>query len=103
MNKHLSLAVGLGVALLAWLYSGYFNSYLDEEVQTHFFLKKHPTFQVKFYDMYATEADDKPLDLLKPDEREEYFEYCHARFGIESDSNVDLDKCKKITPPYLQR
>lgn len=98
------IAISVGVfSLLIWLFVGYFKSYLDEDVQTHLFIKKYPSFQVKFFDMFATEADDKDFEALTAEERREYFEYCHFRFGTVTDENSSLELCKNSTPSYLER
>lgn len=97
------ICVAMSGLLLTWLFVGYFESYLDDEVQMHFFLKQHPTLRLRFHDIFASEADDKRLDSLSREERAEYFQYCHFRFGTLTDGDQALVTCKQATPPYLPK
>ncbi|MPR05397.1 hypothetical protein F0169_26995, partial [Pseudomonas sp. MAFF 212408] len=46
MKKLIALIV---LALVAVLYVGYYQALEDADVETILFIKKHPTFQMKFY------------------------------------------------------
>jgi hypothetical protein len=88
--------------LLAVMYTGYVKTYLDEETQTTFFIKRFPTFQVKFDDPFANEGDDADVGRLPEKKRRMFADYCKYRFGIESDDTASLEKCKKQIPSYLK-
>lgn len=92
------------ICLLATVcsYTGYVNSYLDDEVQTKFFVKKYPTLKMRFYDPFANEGDDVPIESLSRRDRLEFSDYCKFRFGISNDGNVSLGRCKAETPNYLK-
>jgi hypothetical protein len=95
--------VFLGAALvLAFLYTGYIKTYLDEEAQTTFFIKQFPTFRVQFDDPFANEADDVDVSKLTEKEKRMFADYCKYRFGIENDDTESLERCKKRIPSYLK-
>lgn len=100
-TKPLSVSLLLLLATGVWLYAGYVKSYLDEEVQTTFFIKRYPSFQVRFFDMFANEGDGKLVSELSTEERAQFFNYCKYRFGVLSDSNDSLASCKAHIPSYL--
>jgi hypothetical protein len=58
------LLIGSGIATVA--YTGYVKSYSDHEIKTTYFLKRYPTLQMEFYDPFANESDDVPIDQLAP-------------------------------------
>lgn len=93
----------LGAAfLLAVMYTGYVKTYLDEETQTTFFIKRFPTFRVKFDDPFANEGDDVDVGRLSEKKRRMFADYCKYRFRIASDDTASLEKCKKQIPSYLK-
>ncbi|RZF27372.1 hypothetical protein EVC45_22570 [Paraburkholderia sp. UYCP14C] len=97
------LFVFLSAALvLAFLYTGYVKTYLDEETQTTFFIKQLPTFRVQFHDPFANEADDVDVGKLPEKERRMFADYCKYRFGIANDDTESLERCKKRVPSYLK-
>ncbi|VVD61901.1 hypothetical protein PMO31116_00146 [Pandoraea morbifera] len=86
---------------VACLYVGYVKTYLDHEEQTTFFFKKSPTFQIEFYDPFANEGDDAPIDKLSPRARSEFAKYCKNRFGWSDDTTPALSACKAQIPNYM--
>jgi len=96
MKKITLLFSALVLLLSAALKIGYYTSYEDEELKTTFFFKKALTFQLKFENIFATEGDDKPLNMLRPDERTLVADYCHYRLGIKTSlqTQAELDVCK---------
>ena len=89
------------ILLIVVAFTGYVKSYLDDEVQTTYFIKRFPTFQVQFYDPFANEGDDTRVDRLSPTQRKMFSDYCKYRFGITSYDANSLEKCKKEIPDYL--
>lgn len=83
-----------GFALLAVEYTGYVRSYRDHETQTTLFIKRYPTLQIEFYDPYATEGDDLPIDRLSPRDRVRFADYCRYRFGVSDSSVAALNACR---------
>jgi len=100
-KQYLGLLLGVCVVVTVVMYTGYVKSYLDEGVQTTFFVKRYPTFQMEFHDPFANEGDDVPIDQLSRAERAAFADYCKYRFGITGDSTQSLDICKKRIPGYL--
>ncbi|WP_429249549.1 hypothetical protein [Paraburkholderia sp. GAS333] len=83
------------------MYTGYVKSYLDEDVQTTFFIKWYPTLQMEFHDPFANEGDDVQIDQLRVADRAVFADYCKYRFGITGNSTQALEKCKGGIPGYL--
>lgn len=90
------LIVFITFALLAVLYVGYYESLDDAEVNKIFFIKKFPTLQVKFRHLFANDADDKSLEKLTAEQREQVIDYCKYRLGIETAlvNQEELEACK---------
>lgn len=102
LRKKWPVAIGCAAAaLVAIAYTGYVESYLDHEVQTTFFVKQYPTFQMKFYDPFANEGDDTPLDHLSSVDRARFADYCKYRFGVAHFTTQSLEACKAQIPSYL--
>lgn len=100
-RKWLLAILGAGTAAVAVAYTGYVKSYLDHEVQTTFFVKRHPTLQIEFYDPFANEGDDVPIGQLSPSDRARFADYCKYRFGAVNASAQALEACKAQIPGYL--
>ncbi|KPC50288.1 hypothetical protein [Amantichitinum ursilacus] len=75
------------------LFIGYTQAYVDDELKTRFFRKKHATFQLEFRNPYAHEGEDVPLPLLDAKEKRDLIEYCKYRWGIEDASDTSLQRC----------
>jgi hypothetical protein len=82
--------------------TGFVRTYLDEEVQTTFFIKRHPTPIMEFHDPFANESDDKAVAQLSDSERARFAAYCKYRFGINDISTPALESCKALRPGYLR-
>jgi hypothetical protein len=100
--KWLGVTASTAIVFLTFAYTGYVNSYLDHETQTTFFLKRYPTLQAKFYDPFANEGDDEPIDQLSPTDRAHFADYCKYRFGVVDPDTRALQECKAKIPGYLQ-
>ncbi|WP_230414408.1 hypothetical protein [Collimonas silvisoli] len=102
-NKKIVYAASLAfVLLITWLFVGYVRSYLDEEQQITFFVKKFPSFQLEFIDPFANEADSPAIADLPAEDRKALVDYCKYRFGVTSDSTEALGECIKNIPGYLK-
>lgn len=88
-------------ALLAVEYTGYVRSYRDHETQTTLFMKRYPTLQIEFYDPFATEGDDLPIDQLSPSDRVRFADYCKYRFGVTNSDVAALEACRSKAPADL--
>ncbi|MBX8485129.1 hypothetical protein [Pseudomonas cichorii] len=93
MKKYFSLPL---LFFIAWLFTGYYNSIEDAEIHSHFFIKKSPTLQIKFTNIYANNADPKRLAELDTQQRQLVIDYCKYRLGIEVQLNTDneLEACQ---------
>lgn len=62
-----------------------------------FSIKKKPTLQLKFFNMFAHDADSKKLHQLTNQERNRVIDYCAYRLGIETALNtqLELEACEK--------
>ncbi|MFM0504278.1 hypothetical protein [Paraburkholderia caffeinilytica] len=100
-RKWLGVILGGCAAITAVMYTGYVKSYLDDDVQTTFFVKRYPTLQMEFHDPFANEGDDIPIDQLRVADRAGFADYCKYRFGITGNSTQALEKCKRGIPGYL--
>lgn len=100
-RKWTGVILGACAAITAIMYTGYVKSYLDEEVQTTFFVKRYPTLQMEFHDPFANEGDDVPIDQLRLADRAVFANYCKYRFAITENSAQALEKCKRGIHGYL--
>ncbi|MDM8350830.1 hypothetical protein P8H27_18290 [Pseudomonas sp. sp1636] len=91
------LIILIALLLAAVLFVGYYKAIDDAELNTVFFIKKSPTFQVKFENLFANDADNKKLHELSGEERELVIDYCKYRLGIETElkSQAELEVCKE--------
>lgn len=83
--------------IISWLYVGYYTSIDDAEINTNFFIKRHPTPQIKFINMFANDADNKTLEELSSEELKLVINYCRYRLGVKTtlQTQSELDECKK--------
>ncbi|MGE8497078.1 MAG: hypothetical protein ACN6O6_06165 [Pseudomonas sp.] len=97
MKTRISLLLVALAVSLAWLGVGFYKTYFAEDNRLVFFIKKHPTFQVRFENIYASDQDDKPLERLNDEERQVVIAYCKYRLGIrtELNSQAELEMCKQ--------
>lgn len=84
-------------ALAAVLYVGFYEKMEDAYPEKVFFIKKSPTFQIKFENIFAYESDDKSLAELSETERQSVIQYCKYRLGKVStlQNQRELEECKK--------
>ncbi|MNZ79955.1 hypothetical protein D3C78_985740 [compost metagenome] len=82
----------LSLALLV----GYYKAIDDAELNTVLFIKKQPTLQMEFVNLFANDADSKKLHELDDEERQLVIDYCKYRLGIETElkTQEELDACE---------
>jgi hypothetical protein len=90
------VTVSIGASLLlTWLYTGIVFSYVDEETKSSFFLKKYPSFKIKFYNLDDSDSDYIPFPQLSPEARNIVAEYCKYRFGVLSTDAAQIEACRE--------
>jgi hypothetical protein len=84
-------------SLTAWFFVGYYTDTGEFEAYTHTFIKKHPTLQIEFENIFANYRDHKPLNELTPEERQQVIAYCKYRLGIDTQlqNQDELEQCKE--------
>jgi len=85
------------IVLFAYLYIGFYEKMEDAYPEKVFFIKKNPTLQMKFENIFAYESDDKKISELSDIERQMVIQYCKYRLGIMTTlkSQNELEECKK--------
>jgi len=94
MKKLIALLV---LVLVTVLYVGYYEALEDGDIETILFIKKHPTFQMKFYNIHANDGEIRQVERLTEQEREWIIDYCRYRLGIDTDLKTqnDVEVCRK--------
>lgn len=94
MKKLIALIV---LALLTMLYVGYYEALEDGDIETILFIKKHPTFQMKFYNIHANDGEIRQVERLTEQERHWIIDYCRYRLGIDTELKTqdDVEVCRK--------
>ena len=84
--------------VLAHTYIGYYETRWAEDNKYVFFIKKSPTLQTRFENIYASDSDDKPLEELSTEELRLVRTYCKYRLGIDTwlQSQGELEACKAM-------
>ncbi len=92
-----SLLIIVPTILVALLYIGFYERMEDAYPEKVFFIKKVPTFQIKFENIFAYESDDKKLSELSDTERQLVIQYCKYRLGMTTTlkNQNELEECKK--------
>jgi hypothetical protein len=86
----------LALIFMSHLYIGYYTNLGVHGGDLIFFIKKHPTLQVKFTNLYTRDSDDVPLENLDIVEVNLIKDYCKYRLGIINrlDTTEELEVCK---------
>ncbi|MEB2651606.1 hypothetical protein SOP89_09485 [Pseudomonas siliginis] len=94
MKKLIALIV---LVLVTVLYVGYYEALEDGDIETILFIKKHPTFQMKFYNIHANDGEIRQVERLTEQERKWIIDYCRYRLGIDTDLKTqnDVEICRK--------
>ncbi|QXZ15563.1 hypothetical protein KVQ82_06520 [Pseudomonas sp. AO-1] len=85
------------LVLVTVLYVGYYEALEDGDIETILFIKKHPTFQMKFYNIHANDGEIRQVERLTEQERKWIIDYCRYRLGIDTDLKTqnDVEVCRK--------
>jgi hypothetical protein len=85
------------LTLLAILYAGYYEEHSEHETYTIFFVKKTPTFRVKFFNIHANDGDYRRIETLSDEHRQKIKDFCKYRLGIETEvkTQADIVMCAK--------
>ncbi|MDP9939705.1 hypothetical protein [Ectopseudomonas alcaliphila] len=97
--KKSAILFGTALALTAlWLNAGFYETYFAEDNRAVFFIKKYPTLQIRFENIFLSDQDDKPLARLSDEERSVVIDYCKYRLGIATELNTqdELNACKAM-------
>ena len=83
--------------VLAVLYIGYYEALEDGDIETILFIKKHPTVQMKFYNIHANDGEIRRVERLTEEERKWIIDYCRYRLGIDTALRTqdDVEVCRK--------
>ena len=94
MKKLIALLV---LVLVTVLYVGYYEALEDGDIETILFIKKHPTFQMKFYNIHANDGEIRQVERFTEQERKWIIDYCRYRLGIDTDLKTqnDVEVCRK--------
>ena len=94
MKKLTALIV---LVLVTVLYVGYYEALEDGDIETILFIKKHPTFQMKFYNIHANDGEIRQVERFTEQERKWIIDYCRYRLGIDTDLKTqnDVEVCRK--------
>jgi hypothetical protein len=92
-----SLLVISTIICVVVLYVGFYEKMEDAYPEKVFFIKKSPTFQLKFENIFAYESDDKTIGELSEKERQLVIQYCKYRLGVTTElhNQKELELCKK--------
>lgn len=96
MKKKIILVLTILALSFLWLNIGVYETHFAEDSRSVFFIKKHPTLQVRFENIFLTDEDDKPIDRLSNEERSVVINYCKYRLGIKTElkTQEELEVCK---------
>ncbi|MHC8404022.1 hypothetical protein [Pseudomonas sp. TMB3-21] len=91
------LIASIVLVLVTVLYVGYYEALEDGDIETILFIKKHPTFQMKFYNIHANDGEVRQVERLTEQERNWIIDYCRYRLGIDTDlkAHNDIESCRK--------
>ena len=91
------LLIAVILTLLVVSYIGYYEALEDGDIETILFIKKHPTFQMKFYNIHATDGERRKVERLTDEERNLIIDYCRYRLGIDTELKTqdDVEVCRK--------
>ncbi|MFJ2486304.1 hypothetical protein [Pseudomonas sp. NPDC087639] len=94
MKKLLIAAI---LTVLTMLYVGYYEALEDGDIETIVVIKKHPTLQMKFYNIHANDGEIRKVERLTAEERGWIIDYCRYRLGIDTELKTqdDVNMCSK--------
>lgn len=91
------LWVALVLSVLAVIYIGYYQALEDGDIETILFVKRYPTFQMKFFNIHANDGEIRQVERLTNEEREWIIDYCRYRLGINTKLKTqdDIERCRQ--------
>ncbi len=91
------LLIVLILVVMTMLYAGYYEALEDGDIETIVFIKKRPTFQMKFYNIHANDGEIRKVERLTAEERGWIIGYCRYRLGIDTDLKAqdDVEMCRQ--------
>ncbi len=91
------LWVALVLAVLAVIYTGYYQALEDGDIETIFFIKRYPTIQMKFFNIHANDGEIRQVERLTDEERKWIIDYCRYRLGINTELKTqnDIERCRQ--------
>ncbi|BBP71386.1 hypothetical protein PHLH6_33900 [Pseudomonas sp. Seg1] len=91
------LLIAVILAVITMLYVGYYEALEDGDIETIVFIKRHPAFQMKFYNIHANDGEIRKVERLTAEERGRIIDYCRYRLGIDTDLKTqdDVEMCRK--------
>jgi len=97
LRPALLLTTALIVSSVAILNIGYYDTHWAEDNIAVFFIKKEPTLQMKFENMFATDSDFDPVHELSDNDRQDLIDYCRYHLGYITriENEADRDGCLK--------
>lgn len=83
--------------MLSTLFIGYYDALEDGDINAVFFIKKYPTFQMRFYNIHANDGEIRQVEDLTGEERKWILDYCRYRLGIDTQlkTQSDIETCRK--------
>jgi len=101
-NKYKKIfTINLISLFLFILFIGYFpipSNYDDAEISPDFFIKKKPTLQIKFDDIFNG-WNGTTFNKLSLSEKRKLQLYCEYRYSVNAESKIELSNClEKIYP-----
>lgn len=91
------LLAALALAVLAVIYTGYYQALEDGDIETILFIKRYPTFQLKFFNIHANDGEIRQVERLTDEERKWIIDYCRYRLGINTElkTHNDIERCRQ--------
>ena len=92
-----TLGVALVLAVLAMIYIGYYQALEDGDIETILFIKRYPTFRIKFINIHANDGEIRQVERLTDKERMWIIDYCRYRLGINTELKIqnDIERCRQ--------
>jgi hypothetical protein len=88
-----SLATVTLITLAFYTTTGYYESSIDHDQHTVYFVKKRFTFRRSFVNPFANEGDVPPVSDLPKNVRAQLADYCKYAYGITRDDPQSLETC----------
>jgi hypothetical protein len=84
--------------LLSSLFIGYYETCWIEDNQIRFFIKKSPTLQISFVNVFASDHEDNWHGQLEKKERQYAIDFCKYYLGVETEMKTmkDFEDCREV-------